>query len=133
VKCGESLSSKVALDVGVPQGSVLGPILFTIYLHEIKSIIQKHDVEYVIYADDIQLFTHATPSNMASAINRLQACICDLQSWLKLKQLKMNPDKTEFIILGRKTLINKIYSPSPPKLRIGKTSERIKNVLEALI
>jgi hypothetical protein len=119
VKCGESLSSKVTIEVGVPQGSVLGPILFTIYLHAIGSIIQKHDVQYVIYADDIQLFTHVTASNISSAINRLQACINDLQSWLKLIQLKMNPGKTEFIILGRKPLIKKVYSPSPPKLAIG--------------
>jgi hypothetical protein len=118
VKCSDSTSSEVSLDVGVPQGSVLGPLLFTIYLKEVGSVILQHNVRYIAYADDIQLFVHVHPSQIEVATSQLQDCIADLQSWLRSRQLKMNPRKTEFIVLGRRVMISKVYA-QPPKLLIN--------------
>jgi hypothetical protein len=96
VKCGTSVSTSVSIDCGVPQGSILGPLLFIIYLSEVGQIIQRHGFDYVVYADDIQIYAHAHPNDMVSVLHRLENCVGDLNIWLRCKCLQMNPKKRYF-------------------------------------
>ena len=96
-----SVSSETQLKYGIPQGSVIGPQVFTLYSHVIGQIIRQHSVLYHIYADDVQLFltfNPTIPGDAACALFKLTCCIKDLQIWMTNNKLMMNPDKTEFFI-----------------------------------
>jgi hypothetical protein len=108
VQCNDAFSSPSPLMHGVPQGSVLGPVLFSIYMRELAPIILKHNVQYVIFADDIQLYISCSPSQLPAAISRLEKCIADIRKWLADSQLVLNPDKTELIIFGTRPQLAKL-------------------------
>ena len=101
VKVGSTLSDPVELKFGVPQGSVLGPVLFSLYTTPLSKIISAYKtIKFHFYADDTQLYIHLSPGSTAAAFTQLQQCLCDVQSWMGSNKLKLNPDKTEFILFG---------------------------------
>ena len=113
-------SKKCSLNYGLPQGSILGPLCFAIYIIPIGRIIRKHGISFHIYADDIQLyidFDPSSPQSIASALSRLAACIQDIQLWMTCNLLKLNSDKTEFFVAL--SSYNKGRMP-PVKLQVGK-------------
>ena len=101
-------SSKCNISFGVPQGSVLGPILFTIYTIPLGEIMRKHGIEYHVYADDNQLYLLFKPIGAANAIERLQSCVRDIRSWMIKNKLKFNDDKTEAMFIGTQQQLKKI-------------------------
>ena len=93
-------SSSRVVNKGVPQGSVLGPVLFSIYTMPIQQIVQKYPLSYHKYADDIQLYVSYNPKNpdsVTSAVNILQNCIHDIKEWMSQNYLKLNESKTDLI------------------------------------
>uniref|UniRef100_A0A665ULH4 Reverse transcriptase domain-containing protein n=1 Tax=Echeneis naucrates TaxID=173247 RepID=A0A665ULH4_ECHNA len=113
VHVNNSSSSCTVVSHGVPQGSVLGPILFTLYLLPLGNIIRKHSINFHCYADDTQLYLSMKP-NEVTQIVRLQACLEDIKVWMTGNFLLLNSDKTEVIVLGpkhlRKILSNHLIS-----------------------
>ena len=103
VKIGSSLLNLFKLKFGVPQGSVLGPLLFFLYTTPLGQVIRKYNgVHYHFYADDTQLFIHLSPDDSLKSFDRLKSCLNDIQVWMSENKLKLNPDKTEFIVFGAK-------------------------------
>ena len=103
VKIGSSLSNLFKLKFRVPQGSVLGPLLFSLYTTPLGQVIRKYTgVRYHFYADDTQLFIHLSPDDSLKSFDRLKSCLNDIQVWMSENKLKLNPDKTEFIVFGAK-------------------------------
>ena len=105
VKIGSVLSAFLNLAFGVPQGSVLGPILFVLYTSPISSIVDRHGLKFHLYADDTQLyiaFKPKDPVSRTSAIASVEACANDLRAWMANNFLKLNDDKTELIIIKAK-------------------------------
>jgi hypothetical protein len=126
----KSSSHPTPLLTGVPQGSVLGPVLFSIYVRELGSVIQKHDVKYAMYADDLQLLVTCSPDNIGSAMQRLELCIVDVKQWYFDNHLVINCAKTEFIIFATRQKLLKL--PPDLRLRVGDTlvapSESVRNL-----
>ncbi len=99
------------LKYGVPQGSVLGPILFTIYTSTISDILADDDLSYHCFADDTQLYMGFSPCDTDSqnhARNQVGSCLRKIKSFMLENRLKLNDDKTEFILIGTKYWLNKV-------------------------
>ena len=95
VKIKESVSKGKYLNCGVPQGSVLGPILFCLYIQEISAIINKYNLKFHIFADDVQIYTEFK-TNLAGTY-ALKSCLEEIKSWTNENFLKLNESKTKFI------------------------------------
>ena len=103
-------SDRKQLQYGVPQGSVLGPILFTIYMSPLGDIVRKHNIEFHGYADDSQLYLTFKP-NTAQLLNCLSTVaknMTDIQHWMIQNKLQFNNDKTEVMLLGTRQQLAKL-------------------------
>ena len=101
----------VLLKSGIPQGSVLGPILFTMCTAPIGDIYKNNYIEFHLYADDTQIYLSFKPSISNSkfdCIARIEKCINEINIWMTQNLLKWNSDKTEFILFGTRHQLSKV-------------------------
>ena len=104
-------STKFSLSCGVPQGSVLGPLLFILYTTPLSSLLSNTGVSHHLYADDTQLFISFSPSSFPTSIIQLQSVIAQVSSWMSANLLALNPSKTEFLVIGNPQQLSKINNP----------------------
>ena len=90
---GVSLDSQ-PLNLGVPQGSVLGPVLFTLYSAPIAEIARKYGLRVHLYADDTQLYVSFSSGEAVVTVARVEQCEAEIKAWLVAHKLKLNDDKT---------------------------------------
>ena len=99
-------SAPAALNFGVPQGSVLGPILFVLYTHPISEIVSYHSLSHHSFSDDNQLYKSGNITQLPEIIHSTQSCISDVKAWMTNNKLQLNNDKTEVILIATKTVLN---------------------------
>ena len=108
-------SEERTLSKGVPQGSVLGPILFNIYTIELSNILRKYNVCFKLYADDTQFyFSISTTQDTVDKVGRVMK---EIKNWMQRKKLKLNDDKTECMLFGTKTSLK--YYQQFRNIKIG--------------
>ena len=115
---GGNTSCTVVIFCSVPQGSVLGPRLFILYIADLADEIDQHGVNFHAYADDSQLYVHCNRVDTASTVTRLERCIADIGHWMSANRLKLNADKTELLWTGTKHSLS-LLGGSGPDLRLG--------------
>lgn len=120
----DARSHQMDLSTGVPQGSVLGPLLFLAYIRPLGSIIDVHGVHRHGYADDTQMYVKFALNDNASlqsAIATLEACVEDVRTWMIQNKLKLNDAKTEFLLIAPKYHSTKLLRLKP-KIKVGNES-----------
>ena len=101
-------SPQCRLSCGVPQGSVLGPLLFVLYTADVIGIVLGRGVRIHVYVDDTQIYVSCAASDRQPAATRLLACVSDIESWMSSNRLKLNASKTEFIWIGTRQQLSKV-------------------------
>ena len=76
--------------------------MYTMYTEPMRTIIEEHNISYHSYADDTQLYIHCDNNELAikAAIKQLEHCIADVCKWMTQNALKLNEEKTDFIIFA---------------------------------
>ena len=96
------LSDSCCFDIGVPQGSILGPLLFILYTKELETIAEHFNVQIHLYADDSQICFSFDPTTKDGEgdLLKLKMCFKEIQKWMHANFMKMNDTKTEVMELN---------------------------------
>ena len=102
-------SSDKHINFSVPQGSILGPVLYSVYASPLEDVIDQFDSSVIGYADDHGIYDSFKPSpdQEILTISKLEACLSEVHQWMNSNKLKLNPTKTEFIMFGSRQQLKK--------------------------
>jgi len=108
VAVGTEHSSPANCTSGVPQGSVLRPLLFAMYISPMSKVVAAHGLCYHQYADDTQLYTSIPPRSATDPFRTLSLCVDDIYRWFLQNRLLLNPSKTEAVLFGTRIQHNNV-------------------------
>ena len=109
---GGRASQPTVLKYGVPQGSVLGPVLFTMYITPLGHVIKHYNTLYHLSADDMQLHKSSSREHFAKLLLDIQSCAESVRDWMVCNRLRMNDDKTEIMPVGTKAKLKSVPQTS---------------------
>ena len=112
---------------GVPQGSCLGPLLFSAYASKLFEVIKLYLPNAQAFADDTQLYLSFNSDNSlyeAEAVHAMKQCIRAIRAWMQSDKLKLNENKTEVMLIGTRQQLSKVNLGT---LTVGDTSVAIVN------
>ena len=109
VRIGSTTSDSIYIKFGVPQGSVLGPVLFNIYIRSIYALVKKNGFNIYGYADDHQIYRSFKQHNQLEILSsELQRCFITIQSWMDAFYLQLNAGKTQIIVFAPPRILQEI-------------------------
>lgn len=119
VRLSNTLSDKINICYGVPQGSILGPILFSIYVNDLAE--KTNLCSLIQYADDTQFLHADTVNNLEDLISKTEETLCNMKQYFLLNGLMLNSKKTQCIFIGNRQQLSHI----PPDTFINCDGEHI--------
>lgn len=115
---------------GVPQGSILGPLLFSLYINHLPSCLSYS--RFHLYADDLQIYISFKPREMNISVNKLNLDLKAISEWARCHGLKINPNKSQAILIGTQKLVNSVNIDLIPNISLNDTvialSKTVKNL-----
>jgi hypothetical protein len=109
---GDDVSELISLEHGVPQGSVLGPLLFSLYVNDIQSAFTKSKIH--LYADDLQDYMSFRADGIYQAVQTMNYEADNLVKYSTPHNLMVNPNKTQIVIIGNNKILKKLPDNLPP-------------------
>ncbi|KAF2345054.1 Reverse transcriptase domain [Trinorchestia longiramus] len=106
VRLENTISSPIQNDFGVPQGSILGPLLFLIFINDFPSM--PSNMRISMHADDVQIAMTSLPAKLSQTKSNAEILLKHVISWYDQNGLKLNASKTQCIIFGSKNTIKKL-------------------------
>lgn len=116
VRLDDSYSDFCNISAGVPQGGVLSPLLFSIFINSATKFISS---SYHLYADDLQIYHHFNVDELSAGIVRINSDLCNIDSWAKAYGLLINPSKSQAMICGSPYMLRSIALPLSPAITLG--------------
>ena len=108
VHIGNLQSEWHVISTGVPQGSVLGPLLYVLFTADVLQIVGGAGARVQQYSDDTQAYRHCKGNEATEAVRRLQSTLSEIRDWMSSNHLKLNPSKTQWIWIGTRMQLAKI-------------------------
>jgi hypothetical protein len=108
VKINDNASEVSKLQAGVPQGSVLGPILFSLFLAPLAEVIDSFGIMHHQYADDSTLYHSFSSNDQLLDLGKVSDCLSEVHNWFLLNGLLVNPSKSDGVLVGTNQQLKKM-------------------------
>lgn len=113
-RLGTSRSIELTVTHGVPQGSILGPLMFSLYVNDLPSVVKFSSVES--YVDSTKVYLSCSSKNIDSSLAKVSEDLRLIASWCCTNKLLINPQKTKLILFGTKQLLSKLPDTRVPSI-----------------
>ena len=130
VSVSNNCSAFTPVHSGVPHGSVIGPMLFTMYIKPLSAIIDSHSIMHHSFADDLQQQKSAPPDRISELLHSMQSCMSNVKAWATANMLKLNDNKTELMLVTSKR--TKHLNNIPTSIATGIAQIPLKNYVKNL-
>ena len=105
-RIGTTLSDPLTITHGVPQGSILGPMLFTVYMNDLPAVTKYSNIES--YVDDTKIYLSCASKDIHSCVQQVSAGLESIAGWCCANHLLIKPDKTKLVLFGTRQLVSKL-------------------------
>ena len=112
-------SDWITTNLGVPQGSVLGPLLFCLYINDVQDLFHDNKIRHIQYADDLQVYAKVPYDELESGAAQLSTVASAVSDWAMASGLRLNPGKTQAIFFAPIWTIIRLINLGVPGVSLG--------------